>query len=549
MRNASATGDEGLSKAIGPLFLLGAVAIAVSIVGVPLFYWSMCRFNVPTGHIAVLTHKTGKEIPNDAELAPDSSYKGLQKEVLAEGRHFRNPWNWDWEVVPQIEIPQGKIGVRVRMYGDDPPGNEVIAWKDNEKGIVPEVLRPGRYPINAIVAGQSETRNNYAEIIELHDPITVPAGYKGVVTNLSGPLANDPNKTLTEKGRRGVEEMPLDAGTYYVNPYVTRINLVDCRSQRFNLAADDDMGFPSKDGFWVTLDGVIEFRIKPEQAAQVLVMYNELDNDVGPAEGAQGEDGIFQRMNVQIDEEIIKKVVLPNARAFCRLRGSDHSGRDFISGEIRRQFQEDFQKEMEKACEDHGIEIVQALITKINPPQQIAMPVRQRQIAIEQRQQFGRELLQQESEKELAIEGEMNERKQALVEAERQVVQMTTEAAQAKEIALIEAQKRLKVAELELQAATDLAAATIARGTADAKVVEFNNEAEAAGWRKAVQAFDGDGEEFARWVMYRKLAPAFRSMMVNTADSPLMEIFQQYERTVPGPGSPTPSVPADVTTK
>ena len=268
-------------------------------------------------------------------------------------------------------------------------------------------------------------------------------------------------------------------------------------------------------------------------------MYNELENDVGPAGPAQGEDGVFQRMNVQIDEEIIKKVVLPNARSFCRLRGSDHSGRDFISGEIRRQFQEDFQKEMETACEDHGIEIVQALITKINPPQQIAMPVRQRQIAVEQRQQYGKELLQQESEKELSIEAEMNVRKQELVEAERKVVQMTTEAAQAKEIALIEAQKRLKVAELELKAAEDMAAATVARGTADAKVVEFNNEAEAAGWKKAVDAFGGDGEEFARWVMYRKLAPAFRSMMVNTADSPIMEIFKQYQDVSPAPAPAT----------
>jgi len=550
MRNSPRPRNDGPGRSLSLLFILGAVAVAAAIVGVPLFYWSMCRFNVPTGHIAVLTRKTGKDLPNDAELAPDASYKGLQKEVLAEGRHFRNPWHWSWQVVPQIEIPQGKIGVRVRMYGDDPPGNEVIAWKENEKGIVPEVLRPGRYPINAIIEGQGETRSNYAEIIELHDPITVPAGYKGVVTNLSGPLAKDPNKTLTEKGCRGVEAEALDAGTYYVNPYVTRINLVDCRSQRFNLASDDDMGFPSKDGFWVTLDGVIEFRIKPEQAAQVLVMYNEPDNDTATIEAGASPDSAFQRMRVQLDDEIIKKVVLPNARAFCRLRGSDHSGRDFISGEIRRQFQEDFQKEMERACEDHGIEIVQALITKINPPQQIAMPVRQRQIAVEQRQQFSKELLQQESEKELSIEAEMNERKQALVEAERKVVQMTTEAAQAKEIALIEAQKRLKVAELELKAAEDLAAAALARGAADAKVVEFNNEAEAAGWRKAVEAFGGNGEEYARWVMYRKLAPAFRSMMVNTADSPLMEIFRQYERSSgPTPSAPQPETPENVTTK
>jgi len=175
------------------------------------------------------------------------------------------------------------------------------------------------------------------------------------------------------------------------------------------------------------------------------------------------------------------------------------------------------------------------LITKINPPQQIAQPVRDRQIAIEKRKQFGRQLVQQESEKQLAIEVELNQRKQSLVEAQKKVIQMTTEAQQAQGIALIEANKRLKVAELELQAATDQAAATIARGTADAKVIQFQNEAEAAGWKKAVDAFGGNGEEYARWTMLRKLAPAFRSMMVNTSDSPIMDIFRQYEeQTKPG---------------
>jgi 3'-phosphoadenosine 5'-phosphosulfate sulfotransferase len=86
------------------------------------------------------------------------------------------------------------------------------------------------------------------------------------------------------------------------------------------------------------------------------------------------------------------------------------------------------------------------------------------------------------------------------------------------------------VAELELQAAADQAAATLARGTADAKVIQFQNEAEASGWRKAVEAFGGNGDEYARWTMLRKLAPAFRSMMVNTHDNPLMEIFRQYEQ-------------------
>ena len=47
-----------------------------------------------------------------------SASADVTQEVLAEGRHFRNPWNWDWRVVRQIEIPQGKVGVRIRLYGD-----------------------------------------------------------------------------------------------------------------------------------------------------------------------------------------------------------------------------------------------------------------------------------------------------------------------------------------------------------------------------------------------------------------------------------------------
>ncbi len=519
-RTARDSFPESEGNSVPWIFFLGGGLVLLAILGLPIFYWGFCQFNVATGHMAILTKKTGQDIPNDAELAPDATYKGVQKQVLAEGRHFRNPWDWDWEIVPQVEIPQDKVGVRVRLYGDDPPGGEIIAWKENEKGIVPGVLLPGRHPINALVAGQTRLRDNYVEIIELHDPVTVPAGFRGVVTNLAGPMPSDPNTIVlspADKGKRGVEAETLDAKTYpeLSNPYLHRVQLVDCRSQRFNLSEDGDMGFPSKDGFWVVLDGIIELRVMPEKAAEVYVIYNELENDGNGA---------------RIDEEVIKKVVLPNARSFCRLRGSDHSGREFISGDTRTKFQEDFQKELERNCESQGIEIIQALITKISPPQQIAQPVRDRQIAVEKAKQFGRQLLQQESEKQLAIETEMNQRLQALVGAQQQVIKITTEAQQAQEIAIIEANKRLKVAELELQAATDQAAATLARGTADAKVVEFQNAAEAAGWQKAVAAFGDNGEEYARWTLLKKLAPAYRSMMVNTHDSPIMDIFRQYEQ-------------------
>ena len=496
------------------LAFLPFIVIFLIIFG-PIYLWNQCRIDVPSKHMAILIKKTGKDLPNGVEIAPSDEYKGVQAKVLREGRYFKptkyNPYFYDWIVVPQIEIPEGKLGVRIRLYGDNLEPGELIAFDENQKGIVADVLEPARYAINAWVVDTDQRRyDSYAEHIELHDPVTVPAGFKGVVTNLSGPMPDDPNVLLVPEGNRGVQETALHPGTYYVNPYVTRVNLVDCRSQRFNLAEEGDMGFPSKDGFWVRLDGVIEFRVKPDMASHVYVVYNDTAN---------GE---------AIDEEIINKIILPNARSFCRLRGSSHSGREFIQGDTRAQFQKDFQEALAQTCDSQGVEVIQALITKIRPPEKIAQPVRERQIALQTEQQYGREIEQQVSEQELAVEKEMVSRKQAIVEAEQAVVKVVTEAKRAQEVAVIEANQRLKVAEFELKAAEDQATAVTARGKAAADVIRFDNEAEAAGWRKSVEAFSGEGNEFARWVFLKKIAPAFRSMMVNTADSPLMDVFGDF---------------------
>ena len=96
--------------------------------------------------MAVLIRKTGEDLEPGVIIAPSSESKGVQKEVLTEGRYYYNPYDWEWQVVPQVEIPEGKLGVRIRMYGDDLAAGELIAWKENQKGIVSEVLRPGRYP-------------------------------------------------------------------------------------------------------------------------------------------------------------------------------------------------------------------------------------------------------------------------------------------------------------------------------------------------------------------------------------------------------------------
>ncbi len=506
--------DNTFARKVGIGVLAGGL-LALLVIGY--ICYSMVRIDVPSSHIAVLTKLTGEDLENDQIVAPDANFKGLQLNVLTEGRYFYNPYSWEWNVYPMVEIPEGKMGVRIRLYGKNLPYGNFLATKEDEKGVVPEVLRPGRYPLNAVIKGQEESRpkNDYVEIVELYDPITISAGYRGVVTNLAGPVPENPNTILVEKDFRGVQKDSLEAGTYYLNPYMYRVAQIDCRSQRFNLGQGYEMGFPSKDGFWVSLDGIIEFRVQPEKAAEIFVIYNEATND--------------HAADATVDDEIIKKIIMPNARSFCRLRGSNSTGRQFIGGETRTAFQKDFHKAMQDACQDNGIEIVQALITKINPPEAIAGPVRDREVARQKLKQYVEQKLQQEAEAKLAIEKALIEQRKELVGAEQTVVQKVTTAKEQQKVAITKAEENKGVALLDLKAAVDQAEAVMAGKKAEAGIVELQNKADAAGWKKAIEALGGDGDAYARYTLFMKMAPSFQELMLNTADSPLMEAFRNFK--------------------
>lgn len=221
---------------------------------------------------------------------------------------------------------------------------------------------------------------------------------------------------------------------------------------------------------------------------------------------------------------------MPNARAFCRMRGSNAKGRDFIGGETRSAFQKEFQEAMSLACDSQGVEIQQALITKINPPQAIAKPVRDREVARQKMGQFKEQKLQQDAEANLAIERALIEQRRELVQAEQEVVKSVTVAKQEQQIAITKANEDKKVAEFDLSAAKDQAVAILSRKKAEASIIDLQNAADASGWKKAVESLKGDGNSYARFVLYQRLAPNYKQMTVNTADSPLMEVFRQFGR-------------------
>src|SRR5262245_3417623 len=97
--------DELKQRRLLPKFLVAGVLVLL--LAAYALYLS-CRIDVPPDHIAVLIRKTGHDLDNGQEVAPDADHKGVQAEVLGEGRYFYNPYGWTWEIHPMQQVPEGK---------------------------------------------------------------------------------------------------------------------------------------------------------------------------------------------------------------------------------------------------------------------------------------------------------------------------------------------------------------------------------------------------------------------------------------------------------
>jgi regulator of protease activity HflC (stomatin/prohibitin superfamily) len=449
---------------------------------------------------AVLIRKTGEDLPS-GEILAKGDQKGIQADALPEGWHWRNSYTWDWRIVDQTEIPPNKVGVQVRTFGKMMSENGVIAGPD-ERGIIADVLRPGRYVVNPFMYR-----------VVLYDAVSISPGHVGVLTLVSGRDPKNPNEFLVGDGERGIQKHTLGPGTYYENPFIKKIIPIDIRSHRFDMTADKIIRFPSLDGFDITMEGTIEWYLDPLRAAEVFVTY------------------VDQR---DIITCVTESVILPNARAYSRIEGSKHLARDFIGGVTREKFQEEFLAGVKNSCASQGIMIQSALVRQISPPDAIAKPIKDREIAIRMRDMYEQQKERERQQKLLAMEEKMKDRKTLTTLADADASVAITKATQEKEVAVIQAERELAVAQLQLQAAQNLAEAVVSAGKAKADVIVFKNAAEAQGLKNAAAAF-GDGHTYVRYLMNQKLAPSITYVLANT-DGPFADIIKRVMESTKTPG-------------
>jgi regulator of protease activity HflC (stomatin/prohibitin superfamily) len=447
--------------------------------------WFWWRIEPESGEIAVLVKKTGKNLPVDRVIADSPEYKGIQPDVLPEGRFFRNPYTWDWMLLKATDIPAGKFGVLARKYGKDLPKGTIIAPDESYKGIVRDVLGTGKHRINP-----------FAYEVKLFDDIKIAPGHVGVVTSLCGadilngetaPEADTGSEFLVAPGRKGVLHDVLKEGTHRLNPFLYAVSIVNIQSQRFEFNGDDAIMFLTLDGFPVTVEGTLEYNLNADKVAQ-------LTHEVGDM------------------DDIMQKLILPSARGFFRIEGSKKNATEFIVGESRQAFQDSLETYLKAVCQPWGISLNSVLIRDILAPQEIASIIRDRELAAQESKKIEQQIVQAQSLGELEKQKALAEQSRQKVTADTERIRQTIGAEQVKVEKTIAAKTELDVAKVGLEAAKADAEALLTLAEADRKVVETQNRANADVLKQQVTVYSREAD-YIRAKLYEKTAPNVQSVL------------------------------------
>jgi regulator of protease activity HflC (stomatin/prohibitin superfamily) len=543
-------------------FIAGGAVAGLALLALG-WWWCFWRVEVPPGYSLVRIHQWGKDLPDDVILAPDESYKGVLVDMLPEGRYFLNPWAWRTELVPMVEVPTDKVLVLTRKYGKPIPPERMATGdflaRDGERGIVAEVLRPGKHRLNP-----------YAYQWELRDVVRIGSDEVGVCTLKVGTDPTDvkgDRRTVyvVPEGTRGVQEKYLPGGVYYINPYVKSIVPVKTRSQE---AEFKDIEFPSKDGFYLRPHVTVTYKVLEDKAPELFVTLS----DKGSL--PQG----YQTPEEQARNPILQKVVLPLIRGAVRIEGSKMEARDFVAqsgppdarrdvglgvglaacdlvapvGNPRELLQQVLMKKVAPACNELGIVIQSVRVGQSEKDADLAALadlITAREQARLQRDQNAALVQRYQQDAKTKGTEALNQQKVELRVAQTKLDVAKTEAEQRTEVEKLKLEQEKKNAKLLLEAARKEAEATVSLGQAEAAVITKQNEAEVAALKTSVQGFSS-AQQYAQYMVLLRLAPALKEVFASDTGD-FAKLFAGYMTppagklaAAPAPGGPPPATPA-----
>jgi hypothetical protein len=535
--------------------------IALVAIGWTIWMWGFCRIYVEPDQMAVVIAKSGDPLPAGQILA-SKGQRGVQEEVLGEGRHFLNPILYETSLHAVITIPPGKVGVITSKVGTKLPEGEFLA-QPGQMGIQRNVLGPGKYRVNP-----------YGYNIDTVNAISIPIGFVGVVTSLSGDQA--PEGSFATSNQKGVLADVLQPGLYYVNPREYKVDVLEVGVNQVSLLGREG-GVINTKGQLATQNAAMD-----KLQAQVLMQqreqrqnYVERDSSIFKKSRNQqpqaqqrasttdgrplpqpampqvesgfvlnqyvefpSKDGFEISLDMTVEFELlpanlawlfrsygdlpaaVEKVIMPQILSVSRLKGSAYGARDFIIGEGREKFQNDLTSTLSTTLGDKRIIIHNALIRHVNVPMQILDPIQQASMAQEQdltnreRQNTARKQAQLNTEVSLIAQ------RREQVEQETEKIKAEIKADQEKTVAEIHADTVRQIADIRKETASVKAQRITTLGKAEAEIVRMVEGERAKGFELKVGAFS-DPAAYNMWTFAETLNPEITINILHAGEGTL----------------------------
>lgn len=548
---------------------LAVGALGMLVLAWAIWMWFFCRFYVPVNHQAVVTAKIGRALPPGQILARQGQ-KGIQEDVLGEGRYFLNPILYDREILPVAVIPPGKVGLVTSKIGADLPAGEFLA-NPGQKGIWHSVLGPGKYRLNP-----------YGYKIDIVDAVSIPVGYVGVVTSLSGDKT--PPGQFARNEQKGVRRDILQPGLYYINPKEYTVDILEVGLNQVSLLGEKGSEIVTKrqlasqSAATDTLQSnvLMEQRQKRmeylehaqaaapapralekqrlDKAAPAAARPEDKKSRLPPSLKPSGQDistfalsqfvefpsrdGFDISLDMTVEFEllpesiagifknygdlpaVVDKIILPQILSVSRLKGSAYRAKDFIVGEGREKFQKDLTESLAAILKERNIIIHEALIRHVAVPMEILDPIQQSSIAVEQ------DLTNKEMQNTARKQAELNtglglidqKREQVLQETEK--IKAEIKADQDKQVAETRAQTTRMAAEIDKDTALVRAEKTKKIGEAEARVIQMVEGEKARGQLLKAQAFN-DPSAYSLWELAVSLNDDLAVTILHAGDGTL----------------------------
>ncbi len=245
-----------------------------------IYSWEVVEaLNIPAGKVGILTRKIGDPAPSgDILVSFNSNYRGIIKEILEPGLRYLHPKMYSWDVVDAIVIPAGSVGVLTRKVGKTPPAGTILVERASDyQGIIRDVVEPGIHYLNSYefqveIKPAINIPDGFVGVMVAKtgkpapgDQMLVEEGFRGI------------RKQYLKPGLYYINPYEFD-----IVPVETRKQKYEMTyiQNEGDTAFQDDISFLSNDGFKISVDVTIVYEIQPENAPYVVATIGKDLEDV-----------------------------------------------------------------------------------------------------------------------------------------------------------------------------------------------------------------------------------------------------------------------------